>query len=102
MGEMIAEHFDLVIVCGFGPDGARRVTHIFEVTGLGKDGVIDGSDLWVLDPEAGHLVPTGVRPRRLERPRGQGNHNGLPGRLLGFGAALLLAGGTLFLSGVRL
>ncbi len=102
IGEMIAEHFDLVIVCGFGPDGARRVTHIFEVTGLGKDGVIDGSDLWVLDPETGHLVPTGVRPRRLERPRAHGNHNGLPGRLLGFGAALLLAGGTLFLSGVHL
>ena len=102
IGEMIAEHFDLVIVCGFGPDGARRVTHLFEVTGLGKDGVIDGSDLWVLDPETGCLVPTGVRPRRLERPRAHGNHNGLPGRLLGFGAALLLAGGTLFLSGVRL
>ena len=102
IGEMIAEHFDLVIVCGFGPDGARRVTHIFEVTGLGKDGVIDGSDLWVLDPETGRLVPTGVRPRRLERPRAHGNHNGLPGRLLGFGAALLLAGGTLFLSGVHL
>jgi pilus assembly protein CpaF len=102
IGEMIAEHFDLVIVCGFGPDGARRITHIFEVTGLGKDGVIDGSDLWVLDPETGHLVPTGVRPRRLERLRAHGNHNGLAGRLVGFGAALLLVGGALFVSGVRL
>ncbi len=63
---MIADHFDLVIVCGRGPDGTRRVSHIFEVTGRGPEDVIEGADLWVLD-ERGQLVPTGVSPRRLGR-----------------------------------
>ena len=39
---------------------------------------------------------------RLVRLRVDGSQSGLPGRLLGFVAALLLAGGTLFVSGVRL
>ena len=52
-------------------------------------------------PPASDTHPS-VGASLLERLRTHGNHNGLPGRLLGFGAALLLAGGTLFLSGVRL
>jgi pilus assembly protein CpaF len=66
--DMIAEHFDLVIVCGFGPGGARRVSHIFEVTGRGAGEVIEGADLWALD-EHGVLAPTGISPRRLGRAR---------------------------------
>ncbi len=71
LNEMIAEHFDLVLVCQLRADGTRRVTHIFEVTGLGPDGVIEGSDLWLLDPRTGELVPTGVQPRRLGPGRGE-------------------------------
>jgi pilus assembly protein CpaF len=66
--DMIAEHFDLVIVCGFGPDGERRLSHIFEVTGRGLDEVIEGANLWALD-EHGALAPTGISSRRLGRAR---------------------------------
>jgi pilus assembly protein CpaF len=66
--DMIADHFDLVIVCGRGPDGTRRVSHIFEVTGRGPDDVIEGTDLWALN-ERDELVSTGISPRRLARER---------------------------------
>jgi len=70
LADMIAEHFDLVLVCQLGADGSRKVSHIFEVTGRGADDVIDGSDLWELDSHTGDLVPTGVSARRLSRSRG--------------------------------
>jgi pilus assembly protein CpaF len=66
--DMIADHFDLVLVCQLARDGTRRVSHIFEVTGRGPDDVIAGADLWGLN-DHGELVPTGISPRRLGRDR---------------------------------
>ena len=99
--EMIAEHFDLVIVCGSGPT-VRGASRNFEVTGLGKDGVIDGSDLMGTRPRDGPPGPDWCAPPPAGAAAGAWKPQWAAGRLLGFGAALLLAGGTLFLSGVHL
>ena len=65
--EMLAEHFALVLVCHKARDGTRRISHVFEITGLADSGTaVAGSDLWVIDRHTGELVPTGVRPRWLD------------------------------------
>jgi len=68
--DMIAEHFDLVLVCQLRADGTRKVSHIFEITGRGPDDLVEGANLWALDPHTGELVPSGVSPRRVHRNRG--------------------------------
>lgn len=69
IAEMIAENFALVLVCLKEADGTRRITHIFEVTGLAENGTtVAGSDLWVLDRHTRRLMRTGVPERwRAER-----------------------------------
>lgn len=67
--DMIAEHFDLVLVCQLRADGTRKVSHIFEITGRGPGDLVEGANLWALNDQ-GELVPSGVRPRRLGRCRG--------------------------------
>ena len=100
LADMIAEHFDLVLVCQIGADGSRKVSHIFEITGRGADDVIDGSDLWELDSHSGDLVPTGVSARRLSRfaRRTAVSAGGIVGlalaMLFAFGALLLYVGLT--------
>jgi pilus assembly protein CpaF len=68
--ELIALNLQLVIQCSFVPGlrpRKRRISHIYEVTGIGEHGSIRGQDLWVIDPSTNQLSWTGIRPRCLEQ-----------------------------------
>jgi pilus assembly protein CpaF len=72
VAKMIARSIDLVVQLRFEPlTGRRRVSHVFEVTGLEGD-VVTGNDLWALDPERDRLTWSGVRPRCAARMRARG------------------------------
>jgi pilus assembly protein CpaF len=79
--EMIAEHVQLVVHATFVPGATlrrRRISHIFEVTGLGRQGRFEGQDLWLVDPDTDELSWTGIRPRCLEQLREAGVRYRLP------------------------
>jgi len=70
--KMVARSIELVVQLRFEQrTGRRRVTSIFEVTGLDTLGsgypVISGQDLWTLDPERDRLTWTGLQPRCLAK-----------------------------------
>ena len=67
--EMIAEAIELVVHLRMEPSGRRRVSSIYEVTGLEGDAV-SGSELFAL--EGGRLAWTGIRPRRHARLEASG------------------------------
>ena len=62
--EMIAEAIQLVVHLRMDPSGRRRVSSVYEVTGIEGDQV-SGSELFALD--GGRLRWSGIRPRRSER-----------------------------------
>ena len=73
--EQIASAVDLIVHQSRLKDGSRRITHITEVVGMESD-VITMQDIFVFDfhagmtPDgrfAGHLQPTGIRPKFLEK-----------------------------------
>lgn len=68
LAKMVARTIELVVQLRFEPKtGRRRVSSIFEVTGLEAIGdsypVISGQDLWMRDPEHDRLIQTGIPPR---------------------------------------
>ena len=75
---MVARTIELVLQVRFEPlTGRRRVTNVFEVTGLEGD-VIAGQDLWTLDASRDRLVWTGIQPRALQKIRARGIAYALP------------------------
>lgn len=75
--EMVASTLELVIQLRFEPrTGRRRVSHVFELTGLetsaSGEGVIMGNDLWSLDTERDRLTWTGIPPRCLSKIMAKG------------------------------
>lgn len=75
--EQVASAVDLIVHQARLKDGSRRVTHISEVVGMEGD-VITMQDLFVLESTGGwdqngrfqgRLVPTGLRPRFLDKLR---------------------------------
>jgi len=71
--EQIASAINLIIQLERMQDGSRRITHITEIVGMEQD-VITMSDLFVFQHQdardgkiAGKIVPTGLRPRFIER-----------------------------------
>lgn len=89
--EQIAAAVQLIVQLERMQDGSRRVVKICEVTGLEGD-IITTSDLFVFQHQGvrdgkiiGRLVPTGLRPRYLERLQ---QHNiSLPPQVFGFAGA---------------
>lgn len=76
--EMVAGAMELVVQLRVEPrSGRRRLTHIFEVTGI-EGGVLAGQDLWALDPHGDRLAWTGRRPRCLEKLAARGIPYALP------------------------
>lgn len=68
VSRLIARTIELIIICQVDPDTqARRISHIFETTGIGEDGYIDGHDLWAIDPVTDQLGYTGIVPRCLKK-----------------------------------
>jgi pilus assembly protein CpaF len=66
---MVARTIELVLQLRFEPlTGRRRVSSIFEVTGLEGD-VIAGHELWTLDAARDRLTWTGIQPRSIEKMR---------------------------------
>jgi pilus assembly protein CpaF len=75
---MVARTIELVLQLRFEPlTGRRRVSSIFEVTGLEGD-VIAGHELWTLDTTRDRLTWTGIQPRSLDKMRGKGIRYALP------------------------
>ncbi|MCC7368819.1 MAG: CpaF family protein [Chloroflexi bacterium] len=71
LGEMIASTVGLVVQLRLDPrSGERRVSGVFEVTGL-EGATIVGQDLWTID-DGGRLAWTGRQPRCLERIAARG------------------------------
>jgi pilus assembly protein CpaF len=73
--DQMASAIDLIIHQARLKDGSRRVTHITEIVGMEGD-VITLQDLYLFDFRAGmdehgkflgHLKPTGLRPRFLDK-----------------------------------
>lgn len=62
--EMIAEAIQLVVHLRMDPSGRRRISSIYEVTGIEGDQV-SGSEIFAHD--GGRLRWSGIRPRRSER-----------------------------------
>ena len=78
--EQIASAVDLIIQVTRLRDGSRRVTHVTEVQGMEGD-IVTLQDVFVFDYSAGmdaqgrflgKPVPTGIRPRFLDRFAEQG------------------------------
>src|ERR1700716_1847894 len=64
---MVARTIELVLQLRFeAMTGRRRLSSIFEVTGLEGD-VISGHELWSLDPARDRLSWTGIQPRAIEK-----------------------------------
>ncbi len=75
---MVARTIELVLQLRFEPlTGRRRVSSIFEVTGLEGD-VIAGHELWTLDTARDRLSWTGIQPRSLEKMRAKAIAYALP------------------------
>lgn len=73
--EQIASALDLIVQIGRLKDGTRRITHVTEVQGMEGE-IVTLQDAFVFDYSAGldeqgrfrgRAVPTGVRPRFVER-----------------------------------
>jgi pilus assembly protein CpaF len=71
--EQVASAVDVIIQLERMKDGTRRITHLCEVTGMEND-VVSMSDIFVFQHQGvrdgqilGRIVPTGIRPRFLER-----------------------------------
>jgi pilus assembly protein CpaF len=71
--EQIASAVNVIIQLERMKDGTRRITHVCEVTGMEND-VVSLSDIFVFQHQGmrdgrvlGRVVPTGIRPRFLER-----------------------------------
>jgi pilus assembly protein CpaF len=80
--EQIAGALEMVIHQARLKDGSRRITHVTEVVGMEGD-VITLQDIFLFDYRAGtdqegrfrgHLQPTGLRPRFLEKLSDKGIH----------------------------
>jgi len=75
---MVARTIELVLQLRFEPlTGRRRVSSIFEVTGLEGD-VIAGHALWTLDTARDRLMWTGIQPRALDKMRSRSISYALP------------------------
>jgi len=75
---MVARTIELVLQLRFEPlSGRRRVSSIFEVTGLEGD-VISGHELWTLDTARDRLTWTGIQPRAIEKMRSKSVPYALP------------------------
>ncbi len=75
---MVARTIEVVVQLRFEPlTGRRRVSSIFEVTGLEGD-VISGHELWMLDTARDRLSWTGIQPRALEKMRAKSVPYALP------------------------
>ena len=67
LAEIIADTVELVVQLKADHlTGARRVTHIYEVTGLEGE-TIQGQELWVEGAAGGRLAPTGIAPKCLAK-----------------------------------
>ena len=71
--EQIAAAINVIVQLERMQDGSRRITHVSEITGLGSE-AITMSDLFVFQHQGvregkivGRVVPTGIRPRFMER-----------------------------------
>jgi pilus assembly protein CpaF len=71
--EQIASAIHLIIQLERMQDGSRRITQVSEITGIGSE-AITMSDLFVFQHQGvregkimGRLMPTGIRPRFMER-----------------------------------
>jgi pilus assembly protein CpaF len=75
---MVARTIELVVQLRFEPQtGRRRLSSIFEVTGL-EGNVLSGQELWTLDPTSDRLAWTGIQPRVLDKIREGGIRYALP------------------------
>jgi len=78
LSRMVARTIELVVQLRFEPmTGRRRVSGIFEVTGL-ENNVIAGQELWVLDANRDRLTWTGIQPRAIDKIRTKGIPYALP------------------------
>jgi pilus assembly protein CpaF len=76
MRQMISSSLDVVIQLARHSDGVRRLVALAEITGM-ESGVISMQDIFVFERQGideqgrvlGRYVPTGVRPRFVERCR---------------------------------
>ena len=76
MRQMISSSLDVVIQLARHSDGVRRLVTLAEITGMESD-VISMQDIFVYERQGideqgrvlGRYVPTGVRPRFVERCR---------------------------------
>ena len=76
--KMVARTIDLVVHVQFDPQsGQRRITSIFEVTGLEGTTLI-GQELWTLAPTHERLSWTGTQPRCLAKFAAKGVPYSLP------------------------
>ena len=89
--EQIASAINVIIQLERMQDGSRRISRIAEITGMESD-VVSMSDLFVFQHQGmrdgkvvGRTVPTGIRPRFLERL--QQNNISLPPQIFGYNAA---------------
>jgi pilus assembly protein CpaF len=71
--EQIASAIHVIVQLERMQDGSRRITHVSEITGIGSE-AITMSDLFIFQHQGlrdgkimGRLVPTGIRPRFMER-----------------------------------
>lgn len=64
--EQMASAIDLVVHQTRFKDGSRRITHITEVERMEGD-VVTLQDVFVLDQRGGSLMPSGLRPKLLEK-----------------------------------
>lgn len=72
LAKMVARTIEVVVQLRFeARSGTRRVSSIFEVTGL-EGPTIAGNDLWRHDPARDRLVWTGIQPRCLEKVAARG------------------------------
>lgn len=70
--KMVSRSVELVVQLRFEPQtGRRRVSSIFEVTGMEGD-VLLGQELWTLDPTRDRLMWTGLQPHALDKMRARG------------------------------
>lgn len=89
--EQIASAIHVIIQLERLQDGSRKIVKVCEVTGMEGD-VITMSDIFVFQQQGvregkvvGRIVPTGIRPRFLEKL--QQNGINLPPSVFGFGGA---------------
>jgi len=70
--KMVSRSVELVVQLRSEPQtGRRRVSSIFEVTGMEGDTLL-GQELWTLDPMRDRLMWSGLQPRALDKMRVRG------------------------------